>query len=124
MQVGGAQRVLFDTDKMQPCTGHRVLFEQLPGTEKIQPGAEPGLANHQSTIHRQCGETVTQIVLLQKHVASFFKARLVGKIHIIEHPRARATLVVPVELGVGQYRFHGRLGNGKEAILADRRSGA
>ncbi len=46
LQVGVAQRVLFHADKMQASTGHRVLLEQLPGAEKVQPGAKPGFADH------------------------------------------------------------------------------
>ena len=118
LQVGVAQRVLFHADKMQACTGHRVLFEQLPGAEKIQPGAKPGFADHQAPTRRQGRKPCLQTVLFEEHIAGFFKARLVGKVHIVEDPRMRATLVIPVELGVG-YRVHGRLGKGKAAILAD-----
>jgi hypothetical protein len=49
-----------------------------------------------------------QTVLLKEHIAGFFKARLVGEVHIVEDSRTRAALVVPVELGVG-YGVHGRL---------------
>ncbi|MNX91285.1 hypothetical protein D3C86_1233590 [compost metagenome] len=48
LQVRQAQRILFDTHEMQPRTRHRLLFEQLPGAEKIQSGAETGLTDHQS----------------------------------------------------------------------------
>lgn len=124
LQVGVAQRVLFHADKMQARTGHGVLFEQLPGAEKVQAGAEAGLANHQPPAHRQGRKAFLQAVLLEEHVAGFFKAGLIGEVHVVKHPRVRATLVIPVELGVGQYGGHGRLiineaGNGKAAILAD-----
>ncbi|MNK89181.1 hypothetical protein D3C87_1091810 [compost metagenome] len=120
LQVGGTQRVLFDTDKMHPRTGRRMLFEHLPGAQKIQPRTETGLADDQSTPLRQRSKTLRQTVLLDEHVTGFVQPRLIGEIHIVEHARIRTTLVVPIELGVGQYRFHGRLGNGKTAILADR----
>ena len=71
LQVGQAQRVLFDTDKMQSRPRHRVLFEQLPGAKEIQPGAETGLANHQSTARRQRGKAFTQSVLFEEYVAGF-----------------------------------------------------
>jgi len=124
LQVGQAQRVFLDADEMQARTGQSVLLEQLPGAEKIQPGAEAGFANHQSPAHRQRGKTFTQSVLFEEHVAGFIQPRQVGKVHIVEHPRAREALVVPVDLGVGQYRFHGRLGHGKAHILSDRGWGA
>ena len=66
------------------------------------------------------GKALGQTVLFEEHVAGFIQPRLVGKVHVIEHSRTRASVVIPVELGVGQYRFHGRLGNDKAAILADR----
>lgn len=106
---------------MQTCPGDGMLLEQLPGAQEIQPGAETGLADDQAAPGRQGRKALTQIVLFKKNVARFIKARQVGKIHVVEHPRAREPLVVPVELGVRHYRFHGRLGNGKAAILADRR---
>jgi len=124
LQIRRTQRVLFDTDKMQPRSGHCVLLKQLPGAEKIQPGAKPGFTDHQSPVRRQRGKALGQAILFEEHVTGFIQPRLVGKIHIVEHPRARASLVIPVELGVGQYRFHGRLGNDKAAILADWVEGA
>ncbi|CRL97368.1 hypothetical protein [Pseudomonas sp. 8 R 14] len=121
LQVGVAQGVLFHADKMQARTGHGVLLEQLPGAEEIQAGAEAGFANHQTPARRQGGEALLQAVLLQEHIAGFVQARLVGEIHVVEHPRVRATLIIPVELGVG-YGVHGRLGKGKAAILADQQA--
>ncbi|VVO28723.1 hypothetical protein PS720_04812 [Pseudomonas fluorescens] len=108
LQVGVAQRVLFHADKMQAGTGHGVLLEQLPGAEKIQPRAETGFANYQVALGRQGGEALLQTVLFEEHVARFFKARLVGEVHIVEDPRVWATLLIPVELGVGN-GVHGRL---------------
>ncbi len=96
-QVLGAQGVLFDADKMQPRPNGGALLEQLPGAEKIQAGAKPGFADHQPPVIGQRSETLGQVVLLKKHITGFVQARLVGKIHIVEHPRARAPLVVPVE---------------------------
>ncbi|CRM92507.1 hypothetical protein [Pseudomonas sp. 22 E 5] len=107
LQIGVTQRVLFHADEMQVRPGHRLLREQLPGTQEIQAGAEAGLANHQPPAHRQGGKAFLQTVLFKEHIAGFFKARLVGEVHVVEHPRARATLVIPVELGVGQYGVHG-----------------
>ena len=74
LQVWLAQRVLFDTDKVQARTGHGVLFEQLPGAEEVKSGTETGFANDQSTAVRQRGEAFTQTVLFEKYVAGFFKA--------------------------------------------------
>ena len=124
LQVVMAQRVLFDTDKMQSRIRHGVLLEHLPGTQKIQTRTKTRFANDQTPASPQRGEALGQTVLFDKHVARFVQTRFIGEIHIIEHPRIRATLVIPVELGVGQYWFHGRLGNGKVAILADRQRGA
>ncbi len=101
LQIGRAQGVFFDADKMQSGISCRVLLEHLPGTQKIQPGAETGLANHQATALGQRGEAFRQAVLFDEHIAGFVQPRLVGEIHIVEHSRIRATLVVPVELGVG-----------------------
>ncbi|VVN47714.1 hypothetical protein PS659_06010 [Pseudomonas fluorescens] len=123
LQIGRAQRVLFDADKMQPSSRCRVLLEHLPGTEEIQSGAKPRFADDQPPALGQGGKTFGQAVLLDKDITGFVQPRLVGEIHIVEHSRIRTTLVIPVELGVGQYRFHGRLGNGKGAILADRGCG-
>ncbi|MNS58792.1 hypothetical protein D3C72_917250 [compost metagenome] len=109
---------------MQARTRHGVLLEQLPGAEKIQPGAKTGFTDDQSPTRRQRGKTLGQAVLFEEHVTSFFQPRLIGKVHVIEHPRTRASVVIPIELGVGQYRFHGRLGNDKAAILADRAGAA
>jgi hypothetical protein len=78
-----------------------VLLEQLPGAEKVQAGAKSSLANHQPLTGLQRGKTLTQSVLLKEYVAGFIKARQIGKIHVVEHPRTRESLVVPVELGVG-----------------------
>ncbi|MNZ58039.1 hypothetical protein D3C78_760380 [compost metagenome] len=123
LQVRRTQRVLFDADEVQARTGHGLLLEQLPGAKKIQPGAEPGLADHQPTIGWQLGKALTEAVLLDEHVAGFIKARLIGEIHVVKHSRTRATLVVPVKLGVGHNRLHGRLRGGKAAILADHGNG-
>lgn len=123
LQIGRAQRVFFNADEMQARAGHCLLFKQLPGAEEIQPGTEAGFANHQFFAGAQGGKTFAQAVLFDKHIAGFFQARLVGEVHVIEHPRARAALVVPVELGVGQYRVHGGLSIGKAAILADQGNG-
>ena len=101
LQVGMAEGVLFHADKVQPRTGDCVLFEQLPGAEEVQTGAEASFTNHQAPICGQGGEAYLQAVLLQEHVAGFFQARLVGEIHVVEYPRMRAALVIPVELGVG-----------------------
>jgi len=118
LQVGVAQRVFLHADKMQVRTGHRLLLEQLPGAQEIQAGAEPRFTNHQPPAHRQSRKTLLQAVLFKEHIAGFFKAGLVGEIHIVEDPRVRAALFVPVELGRGD-GGHGRLGKGKAAILAD-----
>ncbi len=119
-QVLGAQGKLLDTDKMQPRPRRRASLEQLPGAEEIQPGAKPGLTDDQPPTLGQRGETLGQVVLLQEHVAGFFQARLVGEIHIVKHPGTRATLVIPVELGVVLNGRHDGLGENEGAILADR----
>ncbi|VVO01731.1 hypothetical protein PS718_02719 [Pseudomonas fluorescens] len=124
VQIRRAQRILFDTDKMQLRTCHGVLFKHLPGAEKIQPGAKSGFADDQPSTCRQRGKTLGQTVLFKEHITGFIEPRLIGKIHVIELPRTRTSVVIPVELGVGRYRFHGRLGNDKAAILADQAQGA
>ncbi len=107
LQVGMAQRVLLDADEMQARTGHRALFEELPGAEKIQSGTEPRLADHQPPVRLQGFEAFLQAILFDKDIAGFFQARGIGKIHIVEHPGVGQSLVVPVDLGVGRYAAHG-----------------
>ncbi len=119
LQVGVAQRVLFHTDKMQARTCYRMLFKQLPGTQEIEPGAKPRFSDDKPPAHGQRGKALLQTVLLEEHVAGFFQPRQVGEIHVVEHPRARASLVVPIKLGIWQYGVHGQLGKDKAAILAD-----
>ena len=56
--------------------------------------------------------------------AAFQAIKLAGELidmsqHHGEHPRMGATLVIPVNLGIGHFSSHVRLGNGKAAILAD-----
>ena len=122
LQIGAAQRVLFHTDEMQPGARRRAGFEQLPGTEKVQSGTKAGFADHQALVRSQGGKTLLQAVLFKEHVAGFVQARLVGEIHVVEDARVRATLVVPVNLGmggkVGQYAGHGLLDGNKAVILA------
>ena len=84
VQIRRAQGVLFDTDKLQLCTCHGMLFEHLPGAEKIQPGAEPGFADNQSSTCRQCRKTLSQTVLFKEHITGFIEPRLIGKVHVIE----------------------------------------
>ncbi len=124
LQVGRAQGVLFHTDEMQPGTGRGLLLEQLPGAEKVQPGAEACFTDNEAFAIGQGGKALAQAVLFDEHVAGFIQARFAGEVHIVEDPRARASLVVPVELGVGQFRDHVRLMLRKAAILADRAGGA
>jgi hypothetical protein len=59
---------------MQSRTGHCLLLEQLPGTQKVKPGAEARFANDQSTAGWQRSKTFTQSVLFQEDVTGFFKA--------------------------------------------------
>ncbi|VVN01488.1 hypothetical protein PS664_03325 [Pseudomonas fluorescens] len=73
-QVGGAEGVFFNADKMQSGAGRCVLIEQLPRAEEIQPGAEAGLADHKARALGQLGKTRLQTVLFEKHVAGFFQA--------------------------------------------------
>ncbi|MCY1397462.1 hypothetical protein D9M71_124670 [compost metagenome] len=124
LQVGGVQRVLFHADEMQPRTGWRAGGEQLPGAQKIQAGAETGFADHQSPLAAQLTEAPLQLVLLYEHVARLVERRLIGEIHIIELPRVRQALFVPIDLGVegrGRGKLgHGGLGGNKTRILADR----
>ena len=106
---------------MQARARYRVLLKQLPGTQEVQPGAKPRFPDYQAPAHGQRGKPLLQAVLLEEHVAGFIQARLVGEIHVVEHPRAWASLVVPVELGIGLYGVHGQLGKDKAAILVDHR---
>ncbi|MNN33339.1 hypothetical protein D3C81_1470950 [compost metagenome] len=123
VQVGRAQRVLFHTDEMQPRTGGRTGGEQLPGTEKIEAGAETGFADHQAPVGVQLAKAALQLVLLDEHMARLVERRFIGEIHIVEDPRVRQALFVPVDLGVERGRgeaVHGGLGGSKTRILAHR----
>ncbi len=112
-----AQRVLLDTDKMQARTIQRALIEQLPGTQKIQPGAKTGFANDQPFASWQFGEPPTQVVLHQKHMARLVQAGFGGKVHIGKVARTRVAVFVPVDQGVAG-NSHVGLGKGSGGILA------
>ena len=68
--------------KVQAAVGPGVLLEQLPGAEKVQPGAETGFTDHQLLTRRQFGKAPGQVVLQQEGMASFGQAAVVGEIHI------------------------------------------
>ena len=119
LQVVAGQRVFFDADEVQACIRVCDLIKQLPGAQKIQSCAEAGFTDNQLAVGGQGRETLLQGILLNKHISGFFETGLVRKIHVIKHPRMGATLVIPVNLGIGHFSSHVRLGNGKAAILAD-----
>ena len=82
LQVVAGQRVLFHADKVQATVGPGVLLEQLPGAEKVQPGAETGFTDHQLLTRRQFGKAPGQVVLQQEGMAGFGQAAVIGEIHI------------------------------------------
>ncbi len=47
LQVGTGQGVLFDADKVQAGLRIGGAFEQVPGTEEVQPRAKAGFADYQ-----------------------------------------------------------------------------
>ncbi|MNE42734.1 hypothetical protein D3C80_1368810 [compost metagenome] len=87
LQVGIVERVSLDTDEVQPRTRGCLLLEQLPGAEKIQPGAEAGFAYRQLLAVAQGTETCRQIVIGEKHMAGFGQAVLLGEIDIAKQSR-------------------------------------
>jgi len=100
LQVVVAQRIFFDTDEVQTGASGRLLLEQLPGAEKIQPGAETGLADAQAFAVGESGEALSQVVVGEKDVAGLFQAIFLGKVDVAVAARQRLAALVPVELGV------------------------
>ena len=119
MQVLAGQRVFFDTDEMQSGVRAGGFFEQLPRTQKVEAGAETGFAHHKMPVGGQGGKALAQGILFNEHITGFFQTGFVRKIHVVKQSRVGATLVIPVELGIGHFNRHGGLGIGKAAILAD-----
>jgi len=76
------ERKFLDAEEIQTCACGRALLEQLPGTQKIQPGAETGLADAETFTRLQRGKPARQIIPLQKHMARFFQTGIGRKIHI------------------------------------------
>ena len=85
---------------MQARSCRGLSFEQLPGAEKVQPGAETGLADAQLSIRRQRGEAFAQRVVLKEYVAGFVETAGAGEIDVAKGAGKRLTLLVPVEAGV------------------------
>ncbi|MCY1412540.1 hypothetical protein D9M71_279510 [compost metagenome] len=83
-EVGVAERVLFDTDEMQAGVRIGAFAEQLPGTEKVQPGAEAGFTDHQALFGQHRAEALAQVILVDEHMTGFFQALVLGEIDVIE----------------------------------------
>ncbi|MNC69694.1 hypothetical protein D3C75_1204150 [compost metagenome] len=58
--------------------------EQLPGTEKVKPGAEAGFADHQALVGQHRAEALAQVILVDEHMTGFFQALVLGEIDVIE----------------------------------------
>ncbi len=82
LQVGGAQREFLDADEMQAGIYRRVFGEGLPGAEKVQPGAEAGLADHQAAASRQGLAALADTVVGEEHVTGFLQAIGAGEVHV------------------------------------------
>ncbi|MNQ63024.1 hypothetical protein D3C85_773910 [compost metagenome] len=119
LQVAAGQGVFFHTDEMQPRPGRRALLEQLPGAEEVQPGAEAGFADAEASARRQLGEAPGQVVAVEEDMPGLIDARGGGEIDVVEFPRQRSALFVPVELGVVEVR-HGGFRDSEARIVADR----
>ena len=119
MQVLAGQRVFFDTDEMQASVGRRGFVKQLPCAQKVESGTEAGFANHKRCVGGQGGKTLPQGILFDKNITGFLQTRFVRKVHVVKQSRMGATLVIPVELGIGHFNCHRGLGIGKAVILAD-----
>ena len=78
------------------------LVEQLPGAEKVQPGAEAGFADHQAGACGQGGEACRQVVAGEKYVARFPEAVVAGEVDVAKLAGEWLALVVPVQLGVAE----------------------
>ena len=83
----GAQLVVFewkffDAEEIQACPRRRKTFKQLPRAQKIQRGAETGLADAETLLRLQRGKPLRKIVPLQKDMARFFQTGIGGEIHI------------------------------------------
>src|SRR5690606_34597146 len=97
LQIRGTQRIALDADEMQARSCRGLSFEKLPGAEKVQPGAETGLADAQLSIRRQRGEAFAQRVVLKEYVAGFVETAGSGEIDVAKGAGKRLTLLVPVE---------------------------
>jgi len=99
-QVGQLQGVLFHTDKVQAGSARRALLKQLPGTEKIQAGAETGFPDAQLRVLGQSGKTLGQVAVGEEYIAGFLQAVGLGEVHVIVTAGQWLPLLVPVEQGV------------------------
>ena len=84
MQIGAAEGVFFHADKMQAGRWSCLLFEQAPGAEKIQTGAEAGFANAQEAMFRKFGKALRQVIATEKNMLRFGNPGGSGKVHITE----------------------------------------
>ena len=72
-QVIRAQRVFFGADEVQAGVCRCDPVPQLPGTEKIQAGAETGFTDAEAGAGRERRPALRQIVVLQEHMARFLQ---------------------------------------------------
>ncbi|MCY1210601.1 hypothetical protein D9M72_222940 [compost metagenome] len=99
-EVVAGEGELLHADEVQPGIGRRALLEQLPGTEEVQPGTESGLADAKASARGQFGEAPGQVIAGDEHMMGFVETRGRREIDVVEFPRQRSALFVPVELGV------------------------
>jgi len=92
LQVGGAQRVFFATDEVQPGMAGCLLQPLLPGTEKIQPGTEAGFGDGEVTA-LQSRPAFFQPVVMDKDMTGFCQAVVARKIDVVVLLRERQAVL-------------------------------
>jgi len=114
-EVGAAQRKFFQRYIVETAVVGRQRQPEVDGGEKIEPAAEAGFDDRETTARREVRPAGGQLIAGDEHVAAFGQAVVAGVVDVAERCRYRLSFG-PFDGGGDDHRGGARAGRGRVAV--------